>query len=128
MSDTPPSPGSRLETVETTEEHVAAEGSEDAVESSDGMGKSSTLREMLLSTDPQQDLERVNTPWDVENGGRNRIYRGIQKALGATGMPAVVDVLIGAFEELHRLNLDESTDEQDEGNLEDGPTEEEPLI
>jgi hypothetical protein len=107
-----PAPSDGLEPTE----HAAAEG----VEASGDVGSTSSLREMLLASDPNPDLEEVDTPWDVERGGRHRIYRGIQKALDYTGMPAIVDVVVGALEELHRLNLeDDSADDGDQEQSDD---------
>jgi hypothetical protein len=115
-----PTPSSTLEDTasESTADHAAAEGAE----ASDDVGSTSTLREMLLSKDPDPALETVESPWNPEEGGRNRVYRGLKKALGASGMPAVVDVVIGLLEELQALDTnsgddvdqDESADDQED--------------
>jgi hypothetical protein len=68
---------------------------------------------MLLSTEPERSLDETEDPWDPERGGTTRIYRGLMKATGVAGMPAVVDVVIGVAEIAQDLNLDEADDEQD---------------
>jgi hypothetical protein len=83
-------------TEEATEAHAAAEGI-DASETS-GAGSSSTLRDMLMSTEPNTPLERVESPFDPDAGGMNRVYRGFQKMLGADGLPAILDVGVGVAE------------------------------
>jgi hypothetical protein len=94
----------------TTADHAAAEGTEP----SDDLGSKSTLREMLLSTDPKRSLEDVEDPWDPDRGGTTRIYRGLMKATGVDGMPAVVDVVIGVVEAAQDLNLEEPDDQEDD--------------
>jgi hypothetical protein len=91
----------------TTENHAAAEGTE----ASDDVGSTSTLREMLLSTDPADPLEQVESPWDPERGGPARIYRGIMKATGVDGMPAIADILIGAAETFDAVDLEDVDDD-----------------
>lgn len=113
-----PAPSDGLEPTE----HAAAEG----VEPSSDMGSTSSLRDMLLASDPDPDLEEVETPWNVELGGRNRIYRGIQKALDYSGMPAIVDVVVGTLEELHKLNLEDGNDSDQEPSSDDA-SEDDPL-
>lgn len=87
----------------TTESHAAAEGTEP----SDDVGSTSTLREMLLSTDPGDPLESVESPWDPERGGPTRIMRGVQKMTGVDGMPAIADVAIGLAETFDAVDLDD---------------------
>jgi hypothetical protein len=110
-----PAPATTLDQEETTAEHAAAEGAEPTGD----VGSPSTLREMLLATDPQEDLERVESPWDPERGGRNRIYRGLQKMIDVSGMPAIVDIVVGLLEEVHALNLEGSdgNDSEDGGSV-----------
>lgn len=107
-----PTPSSTLEksASESTAEHAAAEGAE----ASSDVGSTSTLREMLLSKDPDPALETVESPWNPEEGGRNRVYRGLQKALGASGMPAIVDVVVGLLEELQALDTNSGSDADQE--------------
>ena len=80
------------EMAEAVEQHAAAEGAEGAAEST------STLRDMLLSTGPEESLESIESPWQPERGGPRRIYRGVRKMGEIEGMPAIVDVLIGLAE------------------------------
>jgi hypothetical protein len=96
------------ETTSTTESHAAAEGTDP----SSDVGSTSTLREMLLSTDPSDSLEEVEDPWDPDRGGTTRIYRGLMKATGVDGMPAVADVVIGVVEAAQELNLEEPGDQE----------------
>lgn len=104
---------------EATEDHAAAEGAE---ASSETLGSRSTIQDMLLSTEPNTPLERVDSPWQPDVGGMTRVYRGMQKMLGFDGMPAVVDVVVGAAEFFHKFEPDvgedstgeEQQDEDDE--------------
>lgn len=90
-------PSSATEGAErATEDHAAAEGTD--ASSSSGMGSSRSLREMLLSTEPDTPLEQVESPWDPDAGGINRIYRAFQKMLDFSGLPAVVDLVVGVAE------------------------------
>lgn len=81
------------------------EGSEMGSETLDSGGDS--LADRLLSTEPNPPLEEVESPWNPEDGGIPRIYRGIQKmgALDGGGMPAIGDILIGCLEEFHKSDL-----------------------
>jgi hypothetical protein len=78
-----------------------------------GVGSTSTLRDMLLSTDPDTPLEDVEAPYDPQRGGVTRIYRGIIKATGISGLPAIADIGIGVVEVAQVLNLDEADDDQE---------------
>jgi hypothetical protein len=98
---------------EATEDHAAAEGAE---ASSESLGSRSTIQEMLLSTEPDTPLASVDSPWDPELGGVTRIYRGLRKALGFDGMPAIVDVVIGAAEFIHEFEPDGGDDDQEESD------------
>lgn len=105
--------------------HAEAEGAEDAAEASDSVGSRSTWREMLMRTEPEQRLADVEDPWSPERGGMTRVYRGLQKMTGVEGMPAIIDVVIGAAEFIVELDLEGNGDEDDAGD--DGPTLEEQL-
>lgn len=111
------------------ENHAAAEGGPEA--SADDVGSESTLREMLMNSDPEVALEDVEDPWNPEMGGTRRIYRAFTKMLDVDGMPAVVDLTIGVAEAVVQLRDhlpdDESDDVQEEsGDVEDGPGDEAP--
>lgn len=110
--------------AEATSEHAAAEGV-DATETS-GAGSSSALREMLFSTGPETPLAQVEAPWNPEEGGITRIYRGLQKMLDIDGLPAIADITIGAAEFITGADLDVGgeADQDDHG----GPTEETPIV
>lgn len=95
-------------------DHATAEGAETA--SSSGMGSTSTLREMLLSTDPSPSLAEVDSPWDPDLGGPSRIYRAVLKIGSFDGMPAIADLTIGVAETLQTVSLDEvDVGDQDDG-------------
>jgi hypothetical protein len=78
----------------TTESHRAAEGAESmpSLSSRDG------LKNALLRTTPNTRLSEVDSPWNPDEGGITRVYRGLQKALDFEGMPAIVDIVVGAAE------------------------------
>lgn len=105
-------------TDEATEAHAAAEGV-NATETS-GTGSSSTLRDMLMSTDPDESLEHVESPWDPEVGGIDRVYRGVRKMAGVDGLPAIADLTIGVAEFVVGRDLGGGGDEggggEDTGN------------
>jgi len=85
------------------------------------VGSESTIRDMLMNTDPSMPLEEVEDPYDPERGGTARVYRGIMKLTGVEGLPAAADIGIGAIEAMQNLNLDSVTDddgESDEGDAE----------
>lgn len=67
------------------------------VEPAGGSGRGS-LTDMAMSTEPSPSLDAVEDPWDPDEGGTTRVFRGLQKAFGASGIPAIGDVLIGGFE------------------------------
>lgn len=80
----------------------AAEGAADATaETTTEMpvsGPLSALKEAALHTEPDTPLEQIESLWDPDKGGERRIQRGIRKMTGYDGVPAVVDVVIGAAE------------------------------
>lgn len=97
--------------------HATAEGAEDA--SGDPTGSTSTLRDMLMSTEPSPTLDEVESPWDPDKGGPTRVKRGIQKMLGFDGIPAVLDISIGGMEwwstvDVNGRDQEESDDDQDD--------------
>jgi len=92
-----------------TESHQAAEG----VETASGGVSTDGLKQALLSTGPETPLSQVESPWDPEQGGVTRIYRGLQKALDFDGTPAVVDLAIGAVEAFQ--NFEPAGAEQENG-------------
>lgn len=94
----------------TTDAHAAAEGTDP----SGDVGSTSTLREMLMSTDPDRPLDTVESPWDPDRGGETRMFRGIMKMTDVDGLPAFADLVIGAAELATSLNLEEP-DDQDDG-------------
>jgi hypothetical protein len=98
------------ETTSTTDAHAVAEGTEP----SDDVGSTSTLRDMLLSTDPDRSLDTFESPWDPDRGGPARIYRGLMKATDVDGMPAVVDLIIGAAEIAHGFDPDDVEPDHDD--------------
>jgi hypothetical protein len=108
MSDDIPAPGATLEAADAdASTHAAAEGAE----TPNKTGSDSTLRDMLLSTDPDKSLREVESPYDPAAGGLSRVYRGVQKATGVDGTPAIVDVIVGAVEVVQSLNDQEASDD-----------------
>ena len=100
-------------------DHSAAEGTAPSSPSTRDLGSSSTWREMLLSTDPAPSLAETDDPWNPEQGGSTRIYRGLMKATGVDGLPAVVDVVIGIAELAQSLNLHDDEQSESDGNADD---------
>lgn len=99
--------------------HADAEGGPDE----EDVGSESSLREMFMSTEPNTSLGDVDDPWDPDRGGTTRIYRGLQKMLGFTGAPAIVDLAIGAVEAFHAtkdsLSSSSSEDEDVQEDVDD---------
>jgi len=121
MPEGVPTPGSTLgDAVDAspspTENHAAAEGAEP----SDDVGSTSTLREMLMSTEPNRPLDKVENPWDPDRGAETRLYRGLTKALDVEGMPAVVDIVIGVAEIVASLDVDTDDEPDDDAVPFDG--------
>jgi len=130
-SESPPSPGpdgdsrqfERIDASEFTASDAPAAGQRAAAEgvpqpSQAEMGREGrlgTLKQMALSTDPSVPLEEVENPWDPDRGGLARVYRGIQKATGVDGLPAVADVFIGTLEWAWNFNLEQPGGEAAEG-------------
>ncbi len=52
----------------------------------------------LMATDPNPELENVDSAWNPEQGGMTRIFRGIQKMGDIEGIPAIADIVIGIIE------------------------------
>jgi len=98
--DEPPEPGPT-----SFEEAPAAEP----------VAEPSTIKSMMMSTSPSKPLEDVEDPWAPEKGGITRIYRGLQKALGVAGTPAVMDIAIGSLE----VFIDTQEENGDGDELED---------
>ena len=60
------------------------------------------LMQALQSTEPNEPLETIESPFDPSNGGERRIFRGIKKMTHTEGQPAWLDLMIGMFEVLIR--------------------------
>jgi|GEM_PF-2634831 len=108
-----PSPSDAVEAIDTggeqaAEGHAAAHGTEPA--STEDIGSERTLRDMLMSTGPEKPLAQVDSPWNPEEGGETRVYRGIQKMVDFDGMPAIGDIIIGAGEWWTSFSIDAETD------------------
>jgi len=118
MSDAP-SPAATLDVPSAdASDHADVEGTDDP----ERVGSDSTLREMLLATDPDRSLDDVESPYDPERGGLTRVYRGLQKALDMDGTPAIVDVVVGSIEAVRSADFEgTSEDEPDEPGSEPGP-------
>lgn len=100
--------------AEATADHAAAEGVD--ASSSSGLGASTSLQEMLLSTEPSRPLDQVEAPWNPESGGPARIMRAAQKAAGIDGLPAIVDAVIGVLETLSTIEGTDTQQGTDEGD------------
>jgi hypothetical protein len=72
------------------------------------------LKAMLMSTEPDDDLSSVESPYDPEAGGLTRMYRGAQKMLGFDGTPAIVDMAVGAVEAIVGKDAGGGSDETDD--------------
>ncbi len=84
--------------------------SNDPPTASDG----TTVKDALLSTQPEQRLESVEAPYDPERGGVTRVYRGVRKMLDVEGLPAVADIGIGLIEWYEAGGPDIGSDEGDD--------------
>jgi hypothetical protein len=118
--------GNARETVEDGATNQArAEGADVPT---DPVGSESTLRSMLMSTDPSPNLADVENPFDPERGGTTRIYRGVMKATGVDGLPAIADVVIGVVEFSQTFNLDEEIDDREDDQDDAVPGEQEAIL
>jgi hypothetical protein len=112
VSDNAPAPGATLEAADgDAADHAVAEGAE----TPDKSGSDSTLREMLLATDPDRSLDEIDAPYDPDRGGLARIYRGFMKMLNMSGTPAVIDLVVGAVEVIARIDTEDDTDDGELG-------------
>ncbi|ADE04406.1 hypothetical protein [Haloferax volcanii] len=115
----PPSPGDTfvrdagVPNMGATANHAAAEGAP----AEESVGSSSTLRDMVLSTEPKRSLDEIESPWAPERGGPKRVFRGFQKMGDIDGMPAGFDVVVG-LAETAVLILDH-VEEQNDGDQSD---------
>lgn len=73
-----------------------------------------SIGEALLSTEPSRPLATIDDPWNPEEGGTARIYRGIQKITSMDGMPAILDIGIGALEMAVQNDVDAGEVEGDD--------------
>jgi hypothetical protein len=99
--------------VGATADHATAEGAE--VDPSSSLGSRSTLQEMLMSTEPSRPLDSIESPWDPEQGGPRRVLRAAQKMTGVDGLPAWLDLLVGALETV--VLLDDGDDNDRDENV-----------
>ncbi len=63
-----------------------------------------SLVESLWNTEPNTPLSQIDSPWNPDQGGIARVYRGIQKMADVDGLPAIADVVIGLAEEYTKRN------------------------
>ncbi|WP_363467819.1 hypothetical protein [Halogeometricum borinquense] len=91
--------------------HAAAEGAPEETEV-----RSSTVQEMLFSTEPERSLDAIESPWDPDRGGPRRIYRGLQKMADVDGMPAIFDVGLGIAETVVWTQQQRESSESDAGD------------
>lgn len=97
--------------ADATASHEAAEGAT----STGRFGSRGALQDALLSTDPGTPLRAVDSPWNPEEGGITRVYRGLQKMLDFAGTPAIVDVVVGVAEFVHAFEPDGGSDDDSDG-------------
>ena len=90
-------PGAIEADVDAGDGDVEASDPAPAAPTSNG-GLVESIGEALLSTEPSRPLATIDDPWNPEEGGTARIYRGIQKITSMDGMPAILDIAIGALE------------------------------
>lgn len=76
-------------------------------------GVSKGWKEMALSTEPNTPLEQIESPWNPEEGGLSRVYRGIMKGANVDGIPAILDVGIGFLEAYHSFSLEKNTESEE---------------
>lgn len=69
-----------------------------------------SLFDRLMNSEPNPSLESVESPWNPDEGGLSRVYRGLQKAGDITGLPAIADIVIGAVEEMQSQDMLEDGD------------------
>lgn len=91
-------PGAVPGDVDAGDGDVEASDPAPAAPASNGGGLFGSIGEALLSTEPSRPLATIDDPWNPEEGGTARIYRGIQKITSMDGMPAILDIGIGALE------------------------------
>jgi len=110
---------------EATESHRAAEGAE----TSSSLTSRDGLKNALLRTSPDTPLSRVESPWNPEEGGVTRIYRGLQKMLDFAGTPAIVDLVVGTIEAMQTFEPDGGEEPDADGDdVVAGVDEDDPVI
>jgi hypothetical protein len=110
------SPSDAVESIDSegeqaAEGHAAAHGTE-AVDTAD-IGSEQTLRDMLMSTGPEKPLSQVDSPWNPDDGGISRVYRGVMKMADFDGLPAIADIGIGVAEWWVSLDISDEEDGQE---------------
>lgn len=103
------------------EEHMELVNAEGGMDGTDEPERSTfgKIKDALMSSDPDPDLEEVEAPYDPEKGGLTRVYRGVQKASGVGGVPAVWDLGVGLLEWWETVDL-EALGGDDDGDGEKG--------
>lgn len=64
----------------------------------DNSGFLDNITGRLMATEPNPDLQSVESPYDPQEGGTSRIFRGVQKMGDIEGLPAIADIIIGVVE------------------------------
>ncbi len=83
--------------------------------------ESGSLLESLWNTEPNRPLTEIDSPWNPEQGGIPRVYRGIQKMADVDGLPAIADIFIGLAEEYTKRNgVPSPSDGTDESGSDSG--------
>ena len=74
----------------------------------------------LLSTEPNPSLSDVEHPFNPEEGGLKRVYRGVLKLGDIDGMPAIWDIGAGLLEEYIKRSGDGDSGESDSQEINTG--------
>lgn len=64
----------------------------------DNSGFLDNITGRLMATEPNPDLQSVESPYNPQKGGTSRIFRGVQKMGDIEGLPAIADIIIGILE------------------------------
>jgi len=100
--------------------HIETEGIGVSGEPEPGPDTGGSLVESLWNTEPNRSLAEIDSPWDPEQGGIPRVYRGIQKMADVDGLPAIADIVIGLAEEYTKRNgVPSPSDSPDESGSDD---------
>lgn len=101
---------------ETAESVEVMPGYNDEQEDSGG------ILSRFMNTEPDVELSDVDNPWNPDEGGLSRVYRGMMKFGDIEGLPAALDMGIGIIEAVVKRsgdNTDPETDQETEDTQEE---------